>query len=85
MVSAVRETGRRTIVAGEDGGRGIEFGMRLRALRVARGWGQAQLAKTSGICKERISRLECGHTNDPRASTLRRLAMALGCSIDELA
>ena len=85
MVSAVRETGRQAIVAGEDGGRGIEFGMRLRTLRGARGWSQAQLAKTSGICKERISRLECGHTNDPRASTLRRLAMALGCCIDELA
>jgi len=85
MVSAVRETGRRTIVAGEDGGRGIEFGMRLRALRKARGWSQEQLAMKSGFRVSRISLLECGHTNDPRASTLRRLAMALGCCIDELA
>ena len=85
MASAVREAGRRAMMTGEGRGRGIEFGMRLRALREAREWSQAQLAKTSGICKERISRLECGHTNDPRASTLRRLAMALDCCIDELA
>ena len=85
MASAVRETGRRAMVAGEGGGRGIEFGMRLRTLRGARGWSQEQLSRASGIRKERISRLECGHTNDPRASTLRRLAMALDCCIDELA
>lgn len=56
---------------------------RVRALRVAAGLTQAQLAARSGVTQESISRLERG-IQSPQESTLRRVALALGGSPDEI-
>lgn len=52
-------------------------GQRLRALREAAGLNQIQLAETSGLTHEAISRLETGR-EAPYADTVRQLAQALG-------
>ncbi len=52
-------------------------GSRLRALRESAGLSQLQLAATSGISHEVISRLELGRCW-PKASTVRALAQSLG-------
>ena len=60
-------------------------GERLREMRLARGWSQAQLAMKSGLRVSRISLLENNHVADPRFSAVLTLAEALGCCADELA
>lgn len=49
----------------------------LRQLRLARGWSQARLAETIGSTQAQIARIENADT-DPQASTLERVAEALG-------
>jgi predicted transcriptional regulator len=44
---------------------------------------QAALAKKAGVSLPYIGRLETGH-HDPKLSTLRRLAKALGVPVTEL-
>jgi transcriptional regulator with XRE-family HTH domain len=57
--------------------------MRLRTLREARGWTQAQLAERAGLTREYVGRLEGGR-QDPRLSVVRRLAKALGVTVNDL-
>lgn len=54
------------------------IGARLQRLREDKGLTQAELSERSGIPYQRISEIERGDTADPRASTLRTLALALG-------
>jgi len=57
--------------------------MRLKALRDARGWTQADVAKRARVSPGYIARLEtCRH--DPKLSTLLKLAKALGVPLTEL-
>ena len=58
--------------------------MLLQQVREARKLTQRQLADASGIPQQTISSLENGSRTDPRLSTLRGLADALGCEIDDL-
>lgn len=60
------------------------FGRRVRLLREQRGWSQGDLAKASGVGQSQISKIEAGD-QDARVGTARRLAQALGVSIDVLA
>jgi DNA-binding XRE family transcriptional regulator len=56
---------------------GIRLGRRLRALRMAAGLTQAELARRTGIHRPNIARVEAGrHT--PSLDTLARLASAIG-------
>jgi len=56
---------------------GVHLGARLRALRVAAGLTQAELARRTGIHRPNIARVEAGrHT--PSLETLSRLASAIG-------
>ena len=58
---------------------GVRLGARLRALRVAAGLTQAELARRTGIHRPNIARVEAGrHT--PSLETLSRLASAIGVS-----
>lgn len=57
-------------------------GERLRRLRLARGWTQAQLAERAGIRPLTISRAEGDH--DMYAHTLDALATALGVDMTYL-
>jgi len=55
----------------------VAIGDQVRALRVQRGWSQAELARRSGVDQGRISRLESGETLNPQPETLLRLSEAL--------
>lgn len=55
------------------------IGERLRQTRMRRVWTQDDLARESGIPIVTISRIENGrHEGQPRQSTIRKLAGALG-------
>jgi len=61
------------------------FGERLAARREHVGLSQTDLARIIGISPSRISDFERGAKTDCNLSTAKRLARALGCSIDYLA
>jgi transcriptional regulator with XRE-family HTH domain len=54
-----------------------QFGVNLRARRLAAGWSQQELSDRCGLHLTEISRLENGR-RDPRLDTIARLADALG-------
>ncbi len=56
----------------------------LRRIRHLRGMSQEDLAKTSGVSDFTISELESGKRPNPRPSTLRKLAAALGVEVAAL-
>ena len=45
---------------------------------------QDKLSKLAGITLHTVTKIESGATPDPRVDTVRRIAEALGCTIDEL-
>jgi transcriptional regulator with XRE-family HTH domain len=50
----------------------------LRLRRLSLGLTQAELAEAAGLSREQVARLEVGES-EPRLSTIKRLAGALGC------
>ncbi|HEX7153249.1 MAG TPA: helix-turn-helix transcriptional regulator [Thermoanaerobaculia bacterium] len=60
----------------------IEFGARVRELRVKRDLTQEQLAESAGMNVVQLSNLERG-ANEPKLSTILRLAQALGVTLAE--
>lgn len=58
------------------------MGEKLRAARLAAGLTQAQLAERVGCYQKDVARWEAGL--EPKALTLKKLAQALGCSMDDL-
>jgi transcriptional regulator with XRE-family HTH domain len=61
------------------------IGEKITARRQQLGWSQTDLAQKIGISPSRISEFESGLKTDCNLSTAKRLARALGCSIDYLA
>jgi len=61
------------------------IGEKIAARRQQLGWTQTDLARAIGIAPSRISEFENGLKTDCNLSTAKRLARALGCSIDYLA
>ena len=57
---------------------------RLREVLEGQGWSQQTLSKRSGVHHQQIYKLLHGETPDPRVSTIKRLAKALGVSLDYL-
>jgi transcriptional regulator with XRE-family HTH domain len=57
---------------------------RLKGLRYTKGWGPEQLAQRAGISRTALYQIESGHSPNPRASTVRSLALALGVEPAEL-
>ncbi len=55
----------------------------LKEWRERRGWSLRQLGERSGVSFANISNIETGKL-DPRLSTLKRLARALGISVPDL-
>lgn len=53
---------------------------RLRTAREASGYSLRDLAAASGLTQQALGDLESGRTDDPRLSTVRKLAAALRCS-----
>jgi transcriptional regulator with XRE-family HTH domain len=62
----------------------MPIGDRLKELRKAAGLSQMELARASGLSLSIITQLEQGRATDPKLSTLKALAKALGCTLDEL-
>lgn len=60
------------------------FALRLRRLRKMRGLSGRRLAELAGLHDAQVSRYEAGNDYDPRLSTIRKLAAALGCSASAL-
>ncbi len=58
------------------------FGTRLRQLREAAGLSGAALAEAAGVTAEAVRLIETGE-REPRWSTVRKLAKALGVSVAE--
>ena len=58
------------------------MGEKLRAARKAAGMTQEDLAEFVGCTQKDIARWEAGR--EPRALTLKKLAEALDCSMDDL-
>lgn len=56
--------------------------MRVRELRLARGWSQAQLAELSGLSVRTIQRIENG--TNPGLESLKSLAAVFGVDVSEL-
>ena len=56
---------------------------KLRDTRKAAGLTQLELSRKTGMSQQDISAIERGD-RDPTASTLRKLADALGCKIDDI-
>lgn len=54
-----------------------QLGVRIRELRLARGWSQEHLADTSDLSRAHIGRVESGRS-DVQLLTLLRLAKGLG-------
>lgn len=57
---------------------------RLATYRLEKGWSQKRLADELGTSQSYIARLETGRS-DPQMSTVRRICLALGISLDEFA
>jgi transcriptional regulator with XRE-family HTH domain len=58
---------------------------KLRKLRAKAELTQQALAVKAGLSVSVVVHIEAGRIPDPRISTLRALAQALGCRIDDLA
>jgi transcriptional regulator with XRE-family HTH domain len=59
----------------------IRFGLGIRALRMRRGWSQAELATAAGLSQSAISRVERGEADHLTVQTLDRVAGAIGARI----
>jgi transcriptional regulator with XRE-family HTH domain len=57
----------------------------LKRLRARAGLTQQELATRAGLSIALVMSLEQGKRSNPRLDTLRKLAGALGCTLDELA
>jgi transcriptional regulator with XRE-family HTH domain len=56
----------------------------LREIRLRRGLSQADLSAVTGVAEFTISEIESGKRANPRPSTLRKLAQALGVEVTDL-
>jgi transcriptional regulator with XRE-family HTH domain len=63
----------------------MTIGEKIRKLRQQRHWLQQELAERSGVRQALISELEQGRKTDTTGTNLRKLAVALGVSLDYLA
>ena len=61
----------------------VKIGRKLRALRERRLLTQAELAEAASMSRDQVSRIERDEV-DPRFSTIRKLAKALGVDPQEL-
>ena len=62
----------------------MEFGERLRELRLQQGFSQRKLAKEVGIDFTYLSKIETGKMSPPAQDTIQRLAAVLDADPDEL-
>jgi len=56
----------------------------LRKLRKANGLSQEKLARLADVANNTIIKIEAGKNQNPTLDTLKKIAKALGVSIDDL-
>lgn len=56
----------------------------MRRLRMERGMKQKDVALASGVTQSQISMIEGGRIPGPRAPTLKKIADAIGVTVDQL-
>jgi transcriptional regulator with XRE-family HTH domain len=56
----------------------------IKKLRKSKGISQDKLSKLAGVTLHTITKIESEATLDPRVETVKRIADALGCTIDNL-
>jgi transcriptional regulator with XRE-family HTH domain len=61
-----------------------QFGSYLKSVRMQKSISVNQLARTSGISNAQISRIENGLRSTPKPDTIRKLAVALNVSYEEM-
>ena len=62
----------------------MSLAQRVRDFRYSKGWGPDELAGRAEISRTALYQIESGKTGLPRAGTLRRIAVALEVSMDDL-
>jgi len=62
----------------------MSLGEKVKALREKKGMNQKQLSEASFITQATISRIESGKVNQLKSDALKRLADALGSTVDYL-
>jgi transcriptional regulator with XRE-family HTH domain len=62
----------------------VTLARRIRECRYTKGWGPDELAGRAEISRTALYQIESGKTEIPRAGTLRRIAEALGVSMEVL-
>ncbi len=62
----------------------MRLGDRLKVLRHQRGWSQHELARRARVRQATIADLESGISRETRTDVARRLARALGVTVDYL-
>jgi transcriptional regulator with XRE-family HTH domain len=60
------------------------FGVRLQSLRLAAGMTQLELGEATGIGRGALAKLEVSPSANPTIETVRKLAVALGCTPNDL-
>jgi len=60
------------------------IGKNIKKYREKLGISQDKLSKLAGITLHTITKIESGATPDPRIETVKKIADALGVSVDEL-
>jgi transcriptional regulator with XRE-family HTH domain len=62
----------------------MSLGKEIKKARIDKGWQQKDLQVATGISQKYLSEVELDKV-DPRFSIVKRIALALGVSIDQLA
>lgn len=61
----------------------FEIGKKIQELRIKEDFSQDQLSKKTGLAYHTIAKIEAGATNDPRIKTAKKIADALGVTVDD--
>ena len=62
----------------------LNISKNLRKLREAKGLSQEKLARLADVANNTIIKIEAGKNQNPTLETLKKVAQALGVSVDEL-
>ena len=62
----------------------MSLGREIKKARIDKGWKQKDLRDATGLSQKYLSEIESDHV-DPRFSIVKRIAQAIGVSLDQLA
>ena len=60
------------------------IGKNIKRFRMKKNLTQEQLAQNAEVTYSSLSKIEAGYNDNPRVKTLRKIAIALGVTIDDL-